>query len=766
MLTLKDLTEETVVPAISRRDLALAEACIGQLTDLVRDGETLSALVQDEAMDQVSLTCQDDSIYCRCTCDSPGPCRHAHALLLAWLRQPEAFDTVGRAADQEPPLAVRKLEPPPARIPDELPGWAVASFAMRRATDVCQLAGWLDSLRLQDLRQTARRRGWRLRGADKAGICQQVAAAMAAPAGNLDTALGLNEDLQRVLASLIVAGRQATTEVVARVLGMWGKGPSPKQLPTYTLRLQELGLALPAAASSYGPYSDFCPDTIGRWLLPVVHQALSQALGPRLEVREPVTAATEVRLADPLPFVRAVGEIALLLDQEPVPLRPPMPRPLLERRYPGLRGWDYDPDELRRMTQKQKLNSYSDIVLTVPPPAPSLLDDGIARLAPVAGDAERLEFIYALLATSRVVAPGSPVTVWPDAKRQYLKRTEAGQRAVLARAYFDMTGWSEVWGLWAWGEPRLQIKRHAGYAQFTQEKLRRDLAACRLAVVRALACLPDGEWLRLDGLYPLLRALWPRFDEPPVVTTPYYGPATCWFLARADSDARFAPQSNEDWDLAQGRFVRRMLTGPLHWLGLADLRFENGQLAAFRLRGLADLFWDRVDAPAIESHTAPAPQSPAVATEGSRIIVRPSAISAQAHGLLGEIARLVAATSGRFEYELDGQSTYRAFQAGVALSEIIASWQELFPTPMPEAIHDQLARWWEAYGRVHIYEGLSVIEFADEYALAEMKAVTSLAQHIVAEVTPRLVVVEQEAVPTLVAELEKAGYTPKQTNQV
>jgi hypothetical protein len=85
---------------------------------------------------------------------------------------------------------------------------------------------------------------------------------------------------------------------------------------------------------------------------------------------------------------------------------------------------------------------------------------------------------------------------------------------------------------------------------------------------------------------------------------------------------------------------------------------------------------------------------------------------------------------------------------------------------MPASIRDQLTAWWEAYGRVRIYEDLTIIEFGDDYALAEMKAVTSLEDDLIAEISPRLVIIGREAVASLTAQLERAGYTPKQTDQV
>ncbi|RLB77481.1 MAG: hypothetical protein DRH15_11250 [Deltaproteobacteria bacterium] len=153
-------------------------------------------------------------------------------------------------------------------------------------------------------------------------------------------------------------------------------------------------------------------------------------------------------------------------------------------------------------------------------------------------------------------------------------------------------------------------------------------------------------------------------------------------------------------------------------------------------------------------------------TDRYTISVAPSAIPAQAHNLLNQIANLEAATAERFVYRLDSQTTYVSFEAGLVLPELFADWERLLPIPMPEAIHDQLAAWWDAYGQVRIYENVTIIEFGDDYALAEMKAVTPLEGVIIAEISPRLVIIPQEAVAPLTAALEQAGYTPKQTDKV
>jgi hypothetical protein len=207
----------------------------------------------------------------------------------------------------------------------------------------------------------------------------------------------------------------------------------------------------------------------------------------------------------------------------------------------------------------------------------------------------------------------------------------------------------------------------------------------------------------------------------------------------------------------------------LYWLGLADLCVDAGELRSVRFNGLADLYWGRAEIAPAPPHAAQAraiaPQD-AVQIEGRTIYARPAHVSSQAHALLDKIALLDTVEPERFAYRLAPQAVYEAFEAGATLPEILDDWEKLIPVPLPEDLRAQLSAWWEAFGRVRVYQDLTVIEFGDDYALAEMLATTSLGERLIAEISPRLVVVHQQAVATLMAELEKAGYTPKHTEQL
>lgn len=776
MPTLETLTEADLRGSLNTKSLRKARAYLNRVQNPIRAGHTLKAQVRGTRLYNVELDVESSGIHALCSCpyNWGGYCKHIGAVLLKWIQAPDSF-TVTEVSPpvRDYPIETTPIEPSPTYRPKEMPFWLTLSFPDRQHLDTQQLEQWFDKIKIQDLRQIAKKRGWQVKGNKKAAIVQQMSDYLTNPADIRQAISSLDHEHRQVLRALLLVGGQEGNrpEDLERVATSWGPLKSHKQITTYTRHLWEAGLALSnEVIDAHTIQTDFIPRAMGRQFPPLLAEAIPATTD--LQADHP---ASELRFTDPYALIRTVNQIALLLEQSPIALRTPMPRPRLEKFHPGLTEWDYDPDELLQAQREKKLQPYSDLVLTVPPPARSLMDKAIEWLAPIAGDEARLEFIFSLLVACGLFQPGSPVTTWPEVKEQFLRHDELTQRAILSQVYFRMSNWSELWEVLRnqQNQPpadRLSLKRAWNNPYFKPMQLNADLARFRLLVLRVLACLPDGKWVMLDDLLGLMGHTWLHFDQSPWQTYWYTPQKPGWFLAKGESQQPLNPKDTQAWALAQGSFIRYLITGPLYWLGLADLSFNEGLLTAVRLHGLADLYWDRIEVPPAPDHAvtqaATAPPAEAVATDEYRITVNPTAISAQAHSLLDKIARLEVMEPERFVYRLEAQAAHASFEAGLALSEVIEGWEQHLAIPMPETIHSKLSEWWQAYGQVRIYEDVTIIEFGDDYALAEMKAVTSLENYLIAEISPRLVLIPQDAVPFLTAELEKAGYTPKQTEGV
>ncbi|MCB0153592.1 MAG: hypothetical protein KDF65_02260, partial [Anaerolineae bacterium] len=702
-----------------------------------------------------------------------GYCKHVGAVLLKWVQSPSAF-TQTEAKSSSPtnpdfPIEVVPVALPSPYRPKEPIFWQTSSVTDRRQAEEKQLARWLESLKVQELRAMAKKRGWSVKGTKKADITQQIIGPMTDPTEIVRAVHSLDAAHTQVFRAMTLLGNTpgGQSDALERVATHWGKLTQYKQITTYSGHLCQMGLAVSGEIEySYPPRPDFVPRPVIRHCPPSLEPVISTSVHISADI-----PTANLRLADPLNFVRKVHQLILRLEQNPVPLRPPLPRPKMEKFYPVLQKWDYDPHEVAAL-KTHKLVSYTDQTLTVPPPERLLPAEALEPLAPLVGGPVELDFILALLTAAGVFQAGSPLTIWPEVKEQFFRQTELGQRATLARTYFMMANWSELWEVLR-QQPDLRLRRSLLYGYMAPEHLQAHLTQFRNLVLRVLACLPDNRWLKMEALLPLLKTIWPRFDQSHWETSTYsyssrQNPG--WYLARRNVDQPLRSDNAADWHLAQWNFIVQLITGPLHWLGLVDLYENNGRPVEIRLHGLADLYWDRVEVPdaphpTLSQSTTAAP-SEAVTIEGETITINPAAVGTQVHSLLDKIARLDEVLPDRFIYALSVQAVHAAFEAGCTLVEIVAEWQELMPQPLPDHLRARLEAWWQGYGQVRLYENVTVIEFDDDYALAEMKAVTSLTEQLIAEISPRLVLIPADAVDSLTAELEKAGYTPKQTDQV
>jgi hypothetical protein len=126
--------------------------------------------------------------------------------------------------------------------------------------------------------------------------------------------------------------------------------------------------------------------------------------------------------------------------------------------------------------------------------------------------------------------------------------------------------------------------------------------------------------------------------------------------------------------------------------------------------------------------------------------------------LLGE-AR--AGAAGQLCYTVTPAGAMRAFQAGWDPDRLLEALGAAASQPVPPALVEALRGWWAHFGDVQLYTEIALLELADDYALPELLASTSLAQHLLYRFSPRVIALRPEGVEALRAELVGRGYTPK-----
>lgn len=752
-----------MVPAKALRRAHILESGVQMPT---RDETRLIGLVLDEGLlYMVVLEIQREQLRSFCVCQqSEGICAHIAAVMLKWAHHPRAFEP----PDEEIPPFTFPLIPrelPPPFEPEAPPDWLDDPIAEQRQESIEELAEQLLGLRIADLRLIAKRRGWKIKGTRKNQIAEQLAVLLADP-GHLQRSVAhLRPRDQLLLAMAAVTGNSPGLSLdELNEIAFGGNTDKPPFGANEIYELAERGFLIPNTGlerSSRRPLGNWggahsCPRAIRQNLPPTldVLVPVSDALPPRL----PDSA---VRLADPHHITDTIGHLLLVIEQDSLALRAPMPLPAGAEWLRGLQEWDYNPNEIVKALD-QRDAAWRGVVISMPPPRAPVSRQAAERLQPIVGSREQLGFCYWLLQAAGLILLGSPITSWDKVKKRYLIQGVPRQRAILAGAFFAMPTWTAFWQVIR-DNPDLRLVRAVGHNALTREEFGERWVEYRHMVLNALAAIPDNKWIRLSDLFRVMRPLWPKISAAKTFLS-WHAPPSWQLMARADSD-ELRETEERDWDQAQAEYIRALVAGPLHWLGLADVALENGEVQYARFNGLADLYHGRLEAlpapPGAQPRQAIGSQK-ALAIDGRRITIVPSALGLEGHDLLAQVADLEEIRTSRFVYRLAAPKALCAFESGRRMDDLLAKWELLLGAPMPPSIREVLEQWYRDYGRIHIIKNATLIEVADDFALTEMLAVTSLSKYVLAEISPRFVLVASIAMPELVAELERAGYTPRQ----
>src|SRR5579883_1407702 len=166
----------------------------------------------------------------------------------------------------------------------------------------------------------------------------------------------------------------------------------------------------------------------------------------------------------------------------------------------------------------------------------------------------------------------------------------------------------------------------------------------------------------------------------------------------------------EGWHLVEGGFIRTVVTGPLHWLGVIELASEESS-TTFRLSS---------GAAAIMSSTEPRQEPEA----WGRLIVQPNfeliALAPVSELLLVRLDRFAERTSLEHiaQYRLTKASVTRAIQKGLRVDAIQQTLEQAVGGDIPQNVRYSLVEWERQARRVEVWQGATLLE-ADNAALLD-----------------------------------------------
>lgn len=301
----------------------------------------------------------------------------------------------------------------------------------------------------------------------------------------------------------------------------------------------------------------------------------------------------------------------------------------------------------------------------------------------------------------------------------------------------------------SWDELDLMLPAVEGYslrqtyAWATPEQLHRQIARVRTRLRGLIRTLRPRTWQSIEQFTHLAYHL---FRDPFLLDTGLPG----WRWHRAGAHVEPGQMGFDIWRGTYGRLIEAWLAGPATWLALVEVGFTGGRPVAFRVLE---------QAPAGEA--AALPSNALRFPTPERAVLRNGWQTAEQRQLLRRIAVETARDRDVTTFTLAPDAFRSSLAAGLSAESIAADFAAT-GLPLPDATLARLRDWQAKAGRHQLYDNLAVIECGEDMHPSEVNALVALAAGALYPVAPRcLVALNPEAVPALVDDLRRRGYTPQ-----
>ena len=208
----------------------------------------------------------------------------------------------------------------------------------------------------------------------------------------------------------------------------------------------------------------------------------------------------------------------------------------------------------------------------------------------------------------------------------------------------------------------------------------------------------------------------------------------------------------EGWYQVEGGFIRAVLTGPLHWLGLLETKTEEKRTLFRRSPGFALIVGDTVP----ESAGEPP----------GRLIVQPNfelvALAPVSEALLIGLDRFAERVSLEHvaQYRLTKASVTRAIQRGLRADDIQQVLEEASGGEIPQNVRYSLGEWERQARRIELWQGMTLLEVDDPQVLDELFSDETAAPMLGRRLSLTLAEVVTARLPALQTVLWQRDYLP------
>lgn len=315
----------------------------------------------------------------------------------------------------------------------------------------------------------------------------------------------------------------------------------------------------------------------------------------------------------------------------------------------------------------------------------------------------------------------------PESTRAFLESTRGAALARLAGAWLNSATLNELHLI-----PDLQPE-----GEWENEPLQ-----ARRAVLSFLSQLPKGTWWNLEGFVSGMRKNQPDFQRPA-------GDYDSWFIRERQTGEYL--RGFEHWDQVDGRLIRYLITGPMHWLGFLDLAAPEARatITAFR--------FSKWSAALLKSSTPeglPAEERSLLVASDARISV-PRLAPRSARYQIARFGTWQKLSHDTYYFRITPTSLERAREQGLRPIHLEALVQR-YAEAVPPSLSTALARWEKRGPEAHLVRSL-VLRVKSPKILKELRA-SRAARYLGDPLGPTAVIVKPGAWEKVLDILAEMGY--------
>lgn len=611
------------------------------------------------------------------------------------------------------------------------------------------------------LRELARWLGVTPRGNSRVGLIEQVVAALRERVARLaQTPEALLEGLtdeQQDFARRLLTARDHELPIPRTVMAMVWRRPvdreSDRKLGEMIDALRTRALLFPTHATYPSGYR----DVFYQWLplqgnVPVFP----------FDTRIPSEASIAAHATQPAGnFLEDFDVFLSAILQNGATLRPTLPAHKQASRLSWLRDWEHDADEVERVLRSRP-NWVPDPQTGISIPLMSALTPQSATaLENQTGlSAAQCEFFLAITCAMQLLE-------YPELREQ-VSSVYARPRSSAIEEWLVLNSEQKLRRAWrAWSEEIMAplearsaaaamksrdafvLMRAIGARDLSPAVFAAEWCALRRYVARVLRGVPAREWIDWEDLQRRLFALYPECAWTFATRVEW------WFALQGGS--RIQTGREDEWRNSIGKIIERILRESLLWFGAIEVKTQDGVMSALRITPLGQALIN--EAAALPATSVPSERTiePIAWVDKFTLRVPPAPDRAS---FIGSIRQTADRGDAPFTYTFTPASIERALQNGVSMDDIGAQFKQM-KVNLPRHISDQFKLIARRFGRIRVYQSLTVLELADDFAARELAASTSLLQKVIYQLSPRAFVLPDDAVDALIQEMQAKGYTPR-----